>query len=323
MAQLTVDDFIAEWYSRLPYVTAHTSGSTGAPKPMRLPKELMCRSATRTNLFFGIGPWSRLHLCLSPEYIAGKMMVVRALMAGCHLTCEEASNNPLFDSELVCGRRISLLAVVPSQLPALLDHPERLRLVDNILVGGSAIPPVLRQRLVSTPITAWESYGMTETASHVALRPVTADVSLPFTLLPGITCSLSENVTLILSAVDLLTADSCTVTTNDCAEVLSPRSFRLLGRLDNVINSGGIKIHPLQVEAEAADLLAPFQPCYITSRQDKKWGERVVLAALRPIPDTLLAALRRRLGHVRAPKETVVLPVFDYTDSGKLIRQKL
>lgn len=323
MAQLTVDAFLSEWRSPLPYVTAHTSGSTGAPKPVRLPKKLMLRSASRTNLFFGIGLWSRLHLCLSPDYIAGKMMVVRALTAGCTLTCEEASNNPLADPQMTQGRRISLLAVVPSQLPALLDHPERLRIVDNILVGGSSIPTALRRRLACAPITAWESYGMTETASHVALRPVTADSNLPFTLLPGITCSLSEQGALMLSADDSLTADSCTVITNDCAEVLSQRSFRLLGRLDNVINSGGIKIHPLQVEAECADLLASFQPCYVTSRQDEKWGERVVLATLHPVPDTLLQALRQRLGHIRAPKEVIILPFFDYTSTGKLIRHKL
>ena len=95
MAQLTLPEFIAEWHSDQTYVSAHTSGSTGAPKPLRLPKDLMRRSAERTNRFFGIGPWSRLHLCLSPGYIAGKMMIVRAIVARCHLTSEPPSNNPL------------------------------------------------------------------------------------------------------------------------------------------------------------------------------------------------------------------------------------
>lgn len=338
MAQLTLPEFIAEWHSDQTYVSAHTSGSTGAPKPLRLPKDLMRRSAERTNRFFGIGPWSRLHLCLSPGYIAGKMMIVRAIVARCHLTSEPPSNNPL-DPQFTGGptdraslrRRISLLAVVPSQLYSLLDHPERLRLVDNILVGGSPIPPELRRRLAAIPITCWESYGMTETASHVALRPVTADPSLPFTLLSGITCSLSDRGTLQLKAISRLSALCPQLTTNDCAEVLSPTTFRLLGRLDHAIISGGIKIHPQQLEAEVADLLAPFQPCYITSRPDPKWGERVVLV-LSAISDAsqlsapgsqLLNALRERLGPIRAPREIVVFPTFSYTSTGKLIRQKL
>ena len=172
---------------------------------------------------------------------------------------------------------------------------------------------------------------MTETASHVALRPVTADPSLPFTLLSGITCSLSDRGTLQLRAISRLSALCPQLTTNDCAEVLSSTTFRLLGRLDHAIISGGIKIHPQQLEAEVADLLAPFQPCYITSRPDPKWGERVVLA-LSAISDAsqlstpgsqLLNALRERLGPIRAPREIVVFPTFSYTSTGKLIRQKL
>ena len=248
----------------------------------------MRRSAERTNRFFGIGPWSRLHLCLSPDYIAGKMMIVRAIVARCHLTSEPPSNNPL-DPQFTGGhtaraslqRRISLLAVVPSQL--------------------------------------------------YSLRPVTADPSLPFTLLSGITCSLSDRGTLQLRAISRLSALCPQLTTNDCAEVLSSTTFRLLGRLDHAIISGGIKIHPQQLEAEVADLLAPFQPCYITSRPDPKWGERVVLA-LSAISDAsqlstpgsqLLNALRERLGPIRAPREIVVFPTFSYTSTGKLIRQKL
>lgn len=315
MAQLTVSDFIREWRSEVDTVKAHTSGSTGRPKEIQLPKTLMRRSARRTNLFFGIDAKARLHLCLSPDYIAGKMMIIRALEAGCELTCEEAGNNPL--SQDGSQRRITLLAVVPSQLAELLDNPQRLRLVDNILVGGSAIPPGMRGRLAKLPIPVWESYGMTETASHVALRRVTEDAMLPFRIMPGITCSLADNGTLCIEG------NGRCLTTTDCAEVLTPTTFRLLGRLDHAIISGGIKIHPLQAEAEAADILAPYQPCFITSVPDEKWGEKVVLAVLRAVPESLLHGLRARLGSVRAPKEIRVIDRIPLSPSGKPLRPKL
>ncbi|MGN1258532.1 MAG: AMP-binding protein, partial [Candidatus Limisoma sp.] len=134
---MTVDEFLAEWRNDDAFVTAHTSGSTGTPKEIRLLKADMLASARATNARFGIGAHSRLLLCLSPDYIAGKMMLVRAIEADAEIVEQKPSNEPMagYDS----NRRVSLLAVVPSQLGYLINHPEYLSLVDTVIIGGGAL----------------------------------------------------------------------------------------------------------------------------------------------------------------------------------------
>lgn len=317
----SVENFIDEWYSAAPCIIAHTSGSTGAPKEIRLDKELVCRSAQRSIDFFGIGPGSRLHLCLSTDYIAGKMMVVRALLSGAELTVEPASNKVLSEPCLRSGRRISLLAVVPSQLGELVRHPGRLECVDNLLIGGGAIPVSLRKQIAVMPLQAWESYGMTETASHVALRKVVADDSVPFETLGDITCSLGDEGNLCLHRGEKRLA------TRDAAEVLSQRHFRLLGRLDNAIITGGVKVHPLEVERKLENTLRSLGfECayYISSRPDSKWGDAVVLVLEGEYATPTLGKLQKVLNAVltgaERPKEIICIPEFEYTRTGKLIR---
>ena len=316
-----VELFLKEWLSEESFINAHSSGSTGTPKPIRLPKSLVRDSALRTIEFFKIEHSSRLHLCLSTDYIAGKMMVVRSQMSGAELTVEEPSNTPLADPRLREGRRITLLAIVPSQLVSLLDNPERLEIVDNILLGGSPIPTELRKLFLSMNlrVKAWESYGMTETASHIALRPIN-DSETPFTCLPGIRCSLGEQENLCIHLGENL------IKTRDIATLLSPTSFYIRGRLDNVIISGGLKIHPEELEIKAADILASYSS-FITGAHDEKWGEIPVLAIERKTTlseqeeKVLLMKLRERLGSKMAPKKIIILPEFLRTDSGKVIRK--
>lgn len=315
---MTSFEFLESWHDDKSFVEAFTSGSTGTPKLIHLDKGMMVRSAKRTIDFFGITMSSRLHLCLDCEYIAGKMMVVRADIAHCLITHEAPSNDLLASAAMNIGKRITLLAVVPSQLKNLFGHPDRLSKVDNLLVGGAPIPQNLRQRLADSPIPSWESYGMTETASHVAIRRITADSDSPFTLLDGIKCSLSDAGTLVLHSIDFPK-----LITNDCAEILSSTSFRLLGRKDNVIISGGLKIHPEILENQCASVLSQCQPCYITSCYDEKWGERVVLATISKPEVGILKVMREKLGPVKSPKGLVILSNFEYTSSGKLKRQKI
>ncbi|MDE5874367.1 MAG: AMP-binding protein, partial [Muribaculaceae bacterium] len=148
---------------------ARTSGSTGKAKEIRLPKEFVRRSALRTNRFFSIDSRSRLHSCVSPDFIGGKMMAVRSEMAGCRLTYETPSNRPLKDVE---AGEITLLSVVPSQMLGLLDSDGNLPPVRHYLIGGSSLSTELRNKICDSGVDAWESYGMTETASHIALRRV-------------------------------------------------------------------------------------------------------------------------------------------------------
>lgn len=263
---MTYPEFLEEWKSEDSHIMCHTSGSTGAPKDIRLDKSFLRESARRTLDFFKIrGKECRLHSAISPDYIGGKMMAVRSEVAGCTLTWEEPSNTPLIGIRGV----IDLLAVVPSQMIYILDKIDRLPQIKNIIIGGAPIPEVLRIRIAESGLSAWETYGMTETASHIALRKVDTKEHT-FTPLPGITISLSKSCALVIRM-----PDGTIVTTNDIAEIDATNNFTIRGRLDNVIISGGKKVHPEEIEKIIEKELGT--PALITSEPDEKWGERVVL----------------------------------------------
>lgn len=338
---MTVDDFISEWHNEASFVTAVTSGSTGTPRQIRLDKEFMRASARRTNAFFSINSEARLHLPLSADYIAGKMMIIRALEANATLTCEPPSNTP----SLAPQGYIDLLAVVPSQMEYLLAKENTS--VHNYLIGGSAISPALRHQIAASGIAAWESYGMTETASHIAIRPVAATPE-PFATLSGIYCSLGEDNNLIITMPRNTRNDATiTITTRDVAHLIDPEHFLILGRLDNAIITGGIKVHPEQVEAKLAALHWPFR-YYIGGVPDHKWTHKVVLyidtssipaavpnPAFATAPDAvspfvtnadlysdrnLFEAMRTVLRGAELPRSIIRMRTFRYTATGKLLR---
>lgn len=321
---MTQLEFEQEWTDNAGYVVCHTSGSTGTPKEIHLDKEMMRNSAQRTNEFFGISSGSRLHTCLDFKYIASKMMTVRADVAGCRLTSEYPSNKPLQD----CGEgEITLLSVVPSQMEWILHHQPACRLV-NILIGGAPIPPMLRRRIAASGYKAWESYGMTETASHIALRSISEDATVPFETLPGITVDANENGCLVISVSGMED-----IVTTDLAEVSSPTTFRILGRADNCVISGGVKIIPEMLESALGGFIA-FNYC-ISSVDDAKWGERLVLVVEKGdclIEDEYLAkAVGVRLNQfkkqlnlgVKSPKEIICIRDFPRTSNGKIDRNAL
>ena len=254
------------------------------------------------------------------------MMLVRAAEAGCVLTSEAPSNRPLESADL--EREISLLSVVPSQMQFLLERQDSLKAVRTVLIGGSPIPSVLRRAIALSRFDAWESYGMTETASHIALRKVTADASAPFVALPGIKVSASGDGCLVISLPGC--AD---IVTTDIAEVLSDSEFRILGRADNCIISGGIKIIPEQLE----QMLGPFVafPYCISSVADDKWGERLVMVVEKGdsvlTDDIVCKAVSLRLAQykkmldlgVKTPKEVVCVSRLPLLANSKVDRRAL
>ena len=318
-------EFESEWGNNEAYVVCHTSGSTGVPKEIKLDKDFMRKSAMRTNEFFFINSSSRLHTCLDFQYIASKMMAVRAEVGNCRLTSENPSNHPLQD--IPEGDKITLLSVVPSQMQWILDNIKNLPEIGNILIGGSPIPPMMRRRIALSGLNAWETYGMTETASHIALRKVEEEEK-PFETLPDITVDVNEEGCLV---VNMPGREG--LVTNDLAEAETPTRFRILGRADNCIISGGIKIIPEMLE----DILGPFiafNYC-ISSVADAKWGERLVLAVEKGKSklgdETIKKAVSVRLDQykkslnlgVKSPKEIIVLDSFPSNSNGKLDRRKL
>lgn len=312
---MTVDEFLAEWRNDDAFVTAHTSGSTGKPKEIRLLKADMLASARATNARFGIGEQSRLLLCLSPDYIAGKMMIVRALDAGARLTAIEPHRDLLADYR---GDSFDFAAVIPAQAQTLADHPDRLARLATIIVGGGPVSEELERRLAALNANTYSTYGMTETCSHIAVRRIGFDSH--YTTLAPTTVSADSRGCLVARLPHLSIGE---VTTNDLVDILSPTEFRWRGRIDNAINSGGVKIIPEELEREIADLLDVRY--YVGRRPSPTWGEVPVLVVettnlTDDRRDALLAAMRNRLG-IRAPRQIVTRARFDETPTGKVVRR--
>ena len=291
MAQ--VDDFLRLWRDDTDYITAHTSGSTGTPKEIRLLKADMRSSARATNAFFGIGRESTLALPLSVDYIAGKMMVVRAEEAGCSLIELPVSNQVRLD------RHADLLAVVPSQVPSLLENPATLSHIGALLVGGAPLPEALRQAVVRAGLRAYIGYGMTETCSHVALRDL-ADSDGLFSAMPGVRFS------------------------TDIVDLRDETHFGWLGRFDNVINSGGIKIHPEKIESDMKTLCPELPDFYIESVADDKWGAvpRIVAEESDAWPDEKILEVAAGVACAKTRPRTIRrVASLPRTPNGKLLRR--
>lgn len=315
---MTVEDFIGEWHDNKDYIIAHTSGSTGKPKEVRLLKSDMRCSARATNQFFNIGKNSRLMLCLSPDYIAGKMMIVRALEANAELIVESPSNHPLSDYD---GSRIDLIAVVPSQALFLANHVSLLNNVSSMIVGGGEIASELWEKLAVLPYRIYSTYGMTETCSHVALAKISREKE-PYKALPGVEFAVDDRDCLIIKAPKYSFGK---LVTNDIVRLLSPLSFKWIGRYDNVINTGGIKVFPEEVEQKIAHII-PTR-FYIGSRKSEKWGNEVVLfmecdGLSDYQKDIIMADISNILSPIERPKDIIFLEKFQETSSGKIKRDK-
>lgn len=319
-------EFEKLWYSNDVSVVCHTSGSTGDPKEILLSKDLMKDSARRTVDFFSINAESRLHTCLDFDYIASKMMTARADVAGCKLTSEIPSNHPLASIER--DEVIDLLSVVPSQLKSIIESGKKYSGMRRILVGGSPIPENVRHLVALSEYEVWESYGMTETASHIALRRVSVDSTTPFDTLSGITVCADGRGCLVIDMPGI-----GHLATNDVAEVLSPTQFRVLGRYDDCVISGGIKIMPSSLEETLGAFIA-YDYC-ISSIPDTKWGEKLVLVLERHTDDfpewflekaigVRLNQYRKKLNlGVKSPKEIIFIDKIPMTQNGKIDRKAL
>lgn len=313
----TIDEFLQEWHNENPYIIAHTSGSTGTPKEIRLLKSDMRQSARATNAYFRITPSSTLASPLSTAYIAGKMMVVRALEAGCRIIQLPIANNITLPDD---SPRIDLLPIVPSQAQSLIDRPEYAFRIRNLLIGGAAPDQAICHQLNLLGYNTHISYGMTETCSHVALRRAD-DTTQIFHALPGITFTATDDSRLIINAPSF---SFQTIATNDIADIISPTAMRLRGRADSAINSGGLKLFPEELEA----LYRPHLPnidFYITSIPHHTWGQAVAMVIEgneNQIP-AINDKLREKIAdHRLLPKHYTAVEALPRTPNGKIIRHK-
>lgn len=329
---MTYPEFIALWRDESPLCPVHTSGSTGRPKQIMLPKSMMRLSALRTVAFFGLSAPDRIHSCISPDFIGGKMMAVRSEVCGLRLTWETPSNHP----EIHCANpddAPALVAVVPSQMLHVLERPDLLLMDSTIwLIGGAPIDADLRRRIAASPLKAWESYGMTETASHIALRRVDYPPQ-PFHPLPGIEVATDERGCLTINqplGTTLPDGSQATerIVTNDIVDLHPDGSFTLRGRADNVIITGGRKVHPEELESRLLPLLAPLgiTAVMISSLPDPKWGAAVRLiiewpdCAGDPPMERVQEICRAALRPHEVPKSYRAIPELPRTPNGKLRR---
>lgn len=264
--------FIDEWNNDSDSIIVHTSGSTGAPKPLVAKKAQMINSALLTCDFLNLKEGDSALLCMPLKYIAGKMVVVRSLVRNLNLIVVEPSGNPLKGIE----SDITFAAMTPMQVFNTLNNDtERKKLMNvrELIIGGGAIDDKMADILRTFPNRVWSTYGMTETLSHIAMRRINGnDASLWYTPLNNVKVSLSDLGTLSIYAP--LVCDS-KLTTNDIAEINDNGMFRIIGRRDNVINSGGVKIQIEEVENILKNHLS--LPFVITSAPDDKFGEKVII----------------------------------------------
>lgn len=276
---MVLEEFIREWENDCPTVTVRTSGSTGVPKEMAVEKARMAASAEVTCDFLGLKEGDRALLCLPVDYIAGKMMVVRSKVRGLDLASVEPSGHPLAD---VSGDgRFDLCAMVPMQVYNSLQSPEetaKLKNIKHLIIGGGAIDGSLAEKLRSFPNNVWSTYGMTETLSHIALRRLNGDdASEWYTPFDGVAVWTNADDCLVIDAPKVCAE---VLKTNDIAETEKDDSgrvvrFRIKGRKDNVICSGGVKIQIEEAERMLKDKLS--LPFLITKKKDCALGEKVVL----------------------------------------------
>lgn len=306
--------FLKDWYSDSPTLKVQTSGSTGVPKEIFVSKTKMLQSARMTCEFFGLKENEKILLALPLEYIAGKMVVVRALYAGLDIYPIEPDGHPL----AAINTPIDFAAMIPLQVyNSLLTAEEKQKLseINHLIIGGGAIDDGLERELSNFPNAIYSTYGMTETLSHIALRQINGKgATLFYTPLPNVTLSLSEESTLIVEAP--LVSDE-KLTTNDIAEFKQDGRFRILGRKDNVINSGGVKI---QIEEVERILRSHIKGNFaITCIPHQKLGEAVVLLT-EAENEQATQLIKNLLPRYHQPLYIVGVPAIPLTGNGKTDR---
>jgi O-succinylbenzoic acid--CoA ligase len=304
--QKSLGDFLIDWFDNKSFIEMNTSGTTGIPKLIRIEKEAMVNSALATGDFFDLKPGDRVLHCLPADYIAGKMMFVRSFILGLDMDFVEPNSHPLEYND----EKYDFAAMVPLQAKNSLD---KLKNIKKIIVGGVKIHKSLEQELVKLPNEIYETYGMTETITHIAAKRVGDSA---FSVLPNVTVSTNEHNCLIVHAKNISAEP---IVTNDIVELVSNKQFIWLGRFDNVINSGGIKLIPEKIEEKLSTRIP--RRYFVFGQADDVLGEKVVLY-VEGEPMTIDEAVFTSLDKYEKPKSIVFIPKFKVTATGKIVRKE-
>lgn len=315
-------EFLKEWLSDSPYLCVQTSGSTGKPKKIRLDKAKMWASAQLTNRYFGLNENSTALLCLSAGYIAGKMMLVRAMQAGFDIYAVKPVSLPIFETSVV----FDFVAMVPMQLQKICGRQGGMQWLDShiryLIIGGGAVSQELENDLQNLDVKCYATYGMTETVSHVALKAINGRKKMSvYEAMQGVCFSVDDRNCLIIHAPHL---GEEALVTNDVVSLESETSFIWKGRFDNVINSGGIKLFPETIERKLSNLI--HERFFVFGLPDSVLGEKCVLVIESDTWETeqiitLKKQIKGILWKYEIPREIIFIPQFKETPTGKVIRR--
>lgn len=308
-----IEVFLEEWNSTEETVKVNSSGSTGTPKTIEIEKKFMLQSAKKTLEFLQLKKDDIAYLCLSTETIAGKMMVIRCILGELKLVVGPISAESLS----TYPSKIDFTAIVPLQLEHVLtNNPTRLQSIQSVIVGGAPVSDRLINELIEKHLTVFQTYGMTETISHVAMRKIGFHSEDFYTALPRTSFSIGKEANLIIQSPDIGIEN---LATTDFVELLSPTQFKWKGRTDFIINSGGKKIVPEEVEKILSTVI--HQPYFISAVTDESLGQKLILVVegIEPIQMNKLI-LAELLPKFEVPKEVVYFNEFVRTSNGKINR---
>lgn len=309
--------FLEEWFSEKTGVNVQTSGSTGIPKIFEIEKKKMINSAVMTCNFLGLEEGNTALLCLPVEYISGKMMIVRSVERRLKLRIEEPSLKPVENLE----EEIDFCAMTPLQVE---NSLEKLHLIKNLIIGGAAVSESLKNKILqmnlSTSNRIFETYGMSETLSHIALKQLVPEQEDYFTAFENVSISLDDRGCLKIFAPNVNAEE---LQTNDLVDVINGKQFKFLGRIDNVINSGGAKIFPEALEVLVKKEL-PNEAVFI-GLPDESLGQKLILVIEGVESDEVI----RKISEIpfeknfHQPKEIIFINEIPRTPNGKVNRIEL
>ena len=303
-----IGNFLLDWFDDKSYIELSTSGTTGTPKVIKIEKQAMLDSALATGDFFNLKPGDTMLHCLPTNYVAGKMMFVRSFILGLDMKFVEPNSDPLKNID----EEFDFCAMVPLQAKNSLKKLKAGK-IKKLIIGGVKVHKALELELVKLPMEIYETYGMTETITHIAAKKVGEKA---FTTLPNVTVSNDERQCLVITAKNISKNE---IVTNDLVHLISDTEFIWAGRIDNVINSGGIKLMPEQIEDKLSTLIP--RRYFIYGKLDEILGEKAVLYIEGESFD-LEESIFSILNKYEKPKEIIFIPKFKDTATGKIMRKE-
>ena len=307
----SIYSFFIDWFNQEEYLVVTTSGSTGKPKPISLKKEFMKNSAIATGNFFNVKEGTKALLCLSADYIAGKMMLVRALTLGWSLDVVSVDSNPLSKIK----EDYDFSAMVPMQLQNSLQDLHRIK---KLIVGGGVVSNTLISKIQDNQTQIFATYGMTETITHIAVKKLNNFKEKPvfYQSLPNVEIGIDHRSCLVIKALKV--SDELVVT-NDVVQLVSDNQFEWLGRFDNIINSGGVKLNPEKIEEKLSQII--HDRFFVIGLPDEILGEKLILIVEGEKYDLSLSDVKG-LSKYEIPKEVHFLSNFIETETQKIQRKK-